>query len=143
MSLTSSVLTATGNDSYDNWCDGTVDIGSGDLGTPGTANGGCPITTPTYSYAIHIHSLWSSNSAASCTGCHGSSGGLTLSGSSSATYTDLTTRVDVGCHETSRIWLKLSGTSAGTRMPKNTSNTFSQSELDMLATWIDEGMNPF
>jgi hypothetical protein len=51
--------------------------------------------------------------------------------------------VDVGCHETSRIWLKLSGTSAGTRMPKNTSNTFSQSELDMLATWIDEGMNPF
>jgi hypothetical protein len=49
--------------------------------------------------------------------------------------------VDVGCHETSLIWLKLSGSSAGTRMPKN-SSSFSQSELDMIATWIDEGMNP-
>ena len=142
MALDVSLLTASDNDNYDSWCDADTDIGSGDYGTPGAANAPCTSGTPTYSYSTEIHPLWSGNSAASCTGCHGSNGQLTLSGSSSAAYTELTSRVDVGCHETSLVWLKLSGTSAGTRMPKNSANTFSQAELDMIATWIDEGMNP-
>ncbi len=142
MALDVSLLTATDNDIYDSWCDADTDIGSGDFGTPGAANAACSSGTPTYSYASDIHTLWSTNTAASCTGCHGSNGGLTLSGSSSSTYTALTTRVDAGCHETSLIWLRLSGTSAGEQMPKNASSTFSQSELDMISTWIDEGMNP-
>jgi len=143
MALDVTLLTAADNDSYDSWCDADADIGSGDLGTPGAANAACTSSTPTYSYASDIHSLWSNNSAASCTAsCHGTSGGLTLSGSSSDAFTELSSRVDVGCHETSLLWLKLEGTSAGTQMPKNASSTFSQSELDMISTWIDEGMNP-
>jgi len=54
-------------------------------------------------------------------------------------YSNLSSRLVAGDHAASTIWRKLEGTSSGTRMPKNNSNTWSQAQLDMLATWIDEG----
>lgn len=45
-----------------------------------------------YSYASDVHPLWSSHSGGgggTCTGCHGGSGGLTLSGNASAAYDEL------------------------------------------------------
>ena len=110
-------------DSLDNDCDGSVD-----------ENNVCA----TYSYANDIHPLWSSNSAGGCTGCHGGSGGLSLSGSASTVHGNLSSRIVAGDHASSRLWQKLSGTTAGTRMPKN-GGTFTQAQQDMIATWIDEG----
>jgi hypothetical protein len=41
-SLTLSVLSATANDSVSNWCEASSSYGSGENGTPGSANDNCP-----------------------------------------------------------------------------------------------------
>ena len=140
---------ATGNDDGANWCDDQVGAyGDGDSGSPGSVNAACP-TAPlacgqggTCSYATDIHPLWSSNTAASCTVCHGTSGGLTLSGTASSTLnSELSGLYTSGDHASSWLWKKISGTTAGTRMPQG-GGSFSQLEQDMIADWIDQGANP-
>ena len=42
MSLNASSTDATSNDNGLNWCEAVTVYGSGDLGTPGAANPGCP-----------------------------------------------------------------------------------------------------
>ena len=111
-------------DGLDNDCDGTADEDN-------------VCVTYTYSYANDIQPLWSSNSAGGCTGCHGGSGGLSLSNNS---YNNLNNGVRVipGNATGSRLYQKLSGTSAGTRMPQG-GGQFSSTELNMISTWINEG----
>ena len=41
MQLSSDATSATSNDVFSNWCAATSSFGSGDLGSPGTANGSC------------------------------------------------------------------------------------------------------
>jgi hypothetical protein len=141
LSLDSSSTDATSNDDGSNWCDSPDgSYGPGGEGSPGLANGSCPVPCGqggTCSYGTDIQPLWSSNSAASCIGCHGASGGLNLSTNS---YSNLSSRVNGGSSSTSLLYMKLAGThTSGARMPKGTSNTFSQSELDKVAAWINQG----
>ncbi len=98
---------------------------------------------PPPSYATDIHPLWANNSAASCTGCHGSNGGLALDGNATATLNSLLNSVVTpGNAATSKLYKKLEGTTAGTQMPKNSNNVFSQAELSLVEDWIAAGALP-
>ena len=115
-------------DGLDNDCDGTVD-------------------EYTYSYATNVQAIYNT----SCTSCHGSSGGLSLSSSVSWANTvnkaagELATmdRIEPGSTATSYLWNKISGTQAavggsGNTMPKGAS-ALSATNLAIIQTWIVEG----
>jgi len=66
-----------------------------------------------------------------------------LDGTATSTLNSLLTGVvNPGDASGSILYKKLEGTSAGTRMPKNSSNVFSQAELDLVADWINGGAQP-
>ena len=75
----------------------------------------------------------------SCTGCHGSSGGLSLS-----TYTSLMIGgnsgdvVIPGDGSGSRLVKKLRGTASGDRMPKG-GVFWNDTDINLIETWINEG----
>ena len=71
---------------------------------------------------------------ANCTGCHGSSGGLTLTSYTSLMESDV---VVSGNSVGSQLIKKLKGT-AGTQMPKN-QNPLDDATIELIETWIDEG----
>lgn len=108
-------------------------------GTPVVPPGPTPPPTPAVlSYATDIHPIWQ---ARSCTGCHGSSGGLTLSGNASASYTEL-------FETASRVILATPAQSLILRKPAtiNTSHgggTFfpstSDADYQKILTWITQG----
>jgi len=91
-------------------------------------------TCSNISYAETIEPLLSS-----CTGCHGSSGGLSLS-----TYTNLMTGGNSGAVVTpgdgsgSRLIKKLRGTASGDRMPQG-GVFWNDTDINLIETWIDEG----
>ena len=45
-SMSLGVLNASANDSAGNWCAGSSTYGNGDVGTPGSSNDSCPLSTP-------------------------------------------------------------------------------------------------
>ena len=82
-------------------------------------------------YNSDIQSIFNSN----CIDCHGNSAGLDLS-----SYSNLITG-NVLISENSAeslIIQKLRGTASGAQMPKN-SAALSESTINLIATWIDEG----
>ncbi len=132
---------ATNNDGA-NWCDDQVGAyGDGDLGSPGSVNAACPTSSPV-SWATEVYPLFSTNSTQSCTGCHGSSGSLSLSGNASTVYSALVnsvadsgnTLVVPGSAATSHLYSKLSSGS----MPQG-SSSFNSTELATIEAWINEG----
>ena len=69
-----------------------------------------------------------------CTGCHGGSGGFTLS-----TYDDLigSGNVVLGDHGSSILWLKLKGN--GGNMPLNSKTVDPATDMKVIEAWIDGG----
>ena len=82
------------------------------------------------SYTATIQPIFNTN----CTGCHGGSGGLTLT-----SYSDLMGNnvVDPGDGAASKLIQKLKGTS-GTQMPQN-QDPLDETTINLIETWIDEG----
>ena len=82
-------------------------------------------------YSSEIQPILTTN----CTGCHGGSGGLTLD-----SYSNLIAgNVLISGNSTeSHIIQKLKGTASGAQMPKNAA-ALSESTINLIATWIDEG----
>ncbi|MFK7927156.1 MAG: MopE-related protein [Myxococcota bacterium] len=116
------------DDDIDNDCDGSTDE---DVGSE------------TYTHDSDIQSIWNSK----CTGCHGSSGGLSLTSAhskivgSSSTLSGMD-QIEPGDLDNSYLWLKLEGThsaagGSGAKMPRSGSMT--TAELDKIETWILEG----
>jgi len=87
------------------------------------------------SYTATIQPIFNTN----CTGCHGGSGGLSLS-----THTSLMTGgnsghvVTPGDGSGSRLVKKLRGTASGSRMPQN-QDPLDETTINLIETWIDEG----
>lgn len=116
------------DDDIDNDCDTSIDE---DVGSE------------TYTHDSDIQTIWNSK----CTGCHGTSGGLSLSSAfdkivgeaSSLSGMDY---IEPGDPDNSYLWLKLNGThtaagGTGGTMPRGGSMTTSQ--LNTIETWILEG----
>lgn len=88
-----------------------------------------PVTVPNYS--TDVRAVWT---LGNCTGCHGSSGGLSLSPASGANLINIAanascspaalTRVVPGDPDNSVLIRKMEGTTCGTRMPQGNSNYF-------------------
>jgi len=87
------------------------------------------------SYSTTIQPIFSAN----CTGCHGSSGGLSLS-----SYTSLLAGGNSGSPVTSGdgpgsfLIKKLQGTASGSQMPAS-GCCLDASVIQLIETWIDEG----
>ena len=92
-------------------------------------------STCNISYSTTIQPIFSAN----CTGCHGSSGGLSLS-----SYTSLLAGGNSGFTVTSGdgsgsfIIKKLQGTASGSQMPAS-GCCLDASVIQLIETWIDEG----
>ena len=87
-------------------------------------------STCNISYSTTIQPIFNNN----CTGCHGGSGGLSLTSYSLLMENDV---VNPGNSAESQLIKKLKGT-AGTQMPKN-QNPLDDATIDLIETWIDEG----
>jgi hypothetical protein len=98
----------------------------------------------TYKHDTDIQSLWNT----SCTGCHGSSGGLSLSSSAHGKIVNVKSSVtgydyiEPGDLDRSYLWRKLNNTHTaiggrGSAMP--TSGSLSSSTLEKIEQWIEEG----
>ncbi len=102
------------------------------------------VPEPALSYAADIEPFL----APSCGGCHGGSGGFTLSYNNLlANSIDVPAmpRIDPGVPDNSYVWHKLQGTQgsvggAGSRMPLG--GPLSQLELDLIEQWILDGAQP-
>lgn len=64
------------------------------IATAATASGVTFDAEAYFSYTTHVHGMWV---AYSCTGCHGSAGGLSLSGTAAATYSGELFNVATAC----------------------------------------------
>ena len=113
--------------------------GTSDKGSPGDTNEACSYT---YTHDNDIQSIWNSY----CTGCHGSSGGLSLS---SAWGNIAGVDNKNGTHPLVAPWdvdagylpnkLRIStAISSGTQMPKS-GGPMTSTELAKIETWIEEG----
>jgi hypothetical protein len=115
-------------DCQDNDCDGSTDEDA----------------SYTYTHDTDIQPIWNAN----CTGCHPSSGGLSLTGGFSALVNVASgqssrDRVEPCLTGDSYLWHKLNGTQSsvggsGGQMP-NGSPALSASDLSKIETWINEG----
>ena len=102
----------------------------------GTVTPPPPPPPPTLSYATDIRPIWA---ARSCTGCHGTSGGLTLTGTAAASYAEVTAgRVNTSNPASSLILRKplTSGVShGGGQLFASTSDV----DYQKILTWITQG----
>ncbi len=95
-----------------------------------------PPPPTTLSYATDIKPIWA---ARNCTGCHGSSGGLTLSGTASASYTELSAgRLDLATPSNSLI-LKKPLTSGVSHGGGKIFTSTSDADYQKILTWIQQG----
>ena len=101
-------------------CAGTCD------GSALLSNGECT----NISYTATIQPIFNTN----CTGCHGGSGGLTLTSYSDLMGNDV---VDPGDSAASKLIQRLKGTS-GIQMPKN-QDPLDEATINLIETWINEG----
>ena len=105
-----------------------------------------PVSVPAYS---SVQAVW--NSVPSCTTCHGTSGGLSLTAATShANLVNVNTtnaacntlmRVAPGDPDNSSLIRKLEGTTCGNRMPRNDPQYFSNNpgQLIRVRSWILSG----
>ena len=82
------------------------------------------------SYTATIQPIFNTN----CIGCHGGSGGLTLTSYSDLMGNDV---VDPGDSAASKLIQRLKGTS-GMQMPKN-QDPLNETTINLIENWIDEG----
>ena len=95
-----------------------------------------PPPPATLSYAADIQPIWA---ARNCTGCHGSSGGLTLTGSANASYTELAAgRLDLATPTNSLI-LKKPATIGVSHGGGKFFATTSDADYQKILKWIQEG----
>ncbi|MHC4933735.1 MAG: ethylbenzene dehydrogenase-related protein, partial [Planctomycetota bacterium] len=97
------------------------------------------VTAPAISYATDIHPIWA---AKGCTGCHGSAGGLTLTGMAADSHAEVTTgRVNTGDPTNSLILTKPLDPGAGGVAHQG--GIFFSSTLDpdyqKILSWINDG----
>jgi hypothetical protein len=115
-----------------------------DLSAPVVRTITFPVTVP--HYAADIQSLWSSL----CTGCHGTSGGLSLAAGSHANLVNVNANA-AACNTLPRVApndpansvlvRKVSGTACGNRMPRNNPTYFDTNpgQLIRIRSWILAG----
>jgi len=117
------------DDDEDNDCDGSTDE---DVGSE------------TYAHDLDIQGIWNSN----CTGCHGSSGGLSLASSAHGRIVDVKSSsvldyIEPGLPDSSYLFRKVEGTHSsvsgggGAKMPRG--GSLSSSDIAKIETWIEEG----
>jgi len=82
------------------------------------------------SYSTIIQPIFNNN----CTGCHGNSGGLTLTSYNDLMGSDV---IDSGDGAASTLIQKIKGT-LGTQMPPD-QNPLNEKTINYIETWIDEG----
>lgn len=87
-------------------------------------------STCNISYSLTIQPIFNAN----CTGCHGNSGGLTLTSYNELMENDV---IDPGNSSTSKLIKILKGTS-GTQMPLD-ENPLDDATINLIEIWIDEG----
>ncbi len=141
-SISSSLLTISAVDSGSTF----LVVHDGSTPTPDTVRVSISVLAtavlPTVHYAAQIQPIFDNQ----CTGCHGSSGGLSLASGSS--YTNLVNvqarssctsskRVYPGVPANSVLYVKISGTACGTRMPSG--GSLSAGDISLTTTWISEG----
>ena len=112
----------------------TLSIHSNSTSTPNTISLGGTGESPV-SYSAAIQPIWDT----SCTGCHGTSGGLSLTSYSQlmAGNSNNGPVVIANNSSTSRLVKKLRGT-AGARMPFGGA-ALPSATIDLIETWIDQG----
>jgi hypothetical protein len=112
--------------------------------TPETRTVTFPVTVPTYT---NVQSIWD---AVPCTGCHGASGGLSLAAPSHGNLVGQTTvnaacstlqRVQPGDPDNSALFLKMTGTTCGNRMPQSNPTYFDNNPglVVRVRSWILAG----
>lgn len=112
----------------------------------GTGGGG---TTDTVRFSTQIQPIFE-NTAYGCVGCHGGSGNLFLTAGQS--YTNLVNvdqqassscagkkRVLPGNANESVLYLRVSGSTCGDRMPKGAPNPISLTDRNLIRDWINQG----
>ena len=122
---TSHTYTVTG--SYDATLIATDDRGAVGVDTVRITVGNPPTVT---SYATDVHPLW-----VNCTGCHPSSGGLSLTGSPAQTYPTVRSLVNTTNPGSSAILTEANGVSHG----GGTIWSVSDPEYQTVLSWIQEG----
>ena len=101
-------------------------------------------TLPLVSFSNQIQPIFNNNNQ--CTGCHGGSGGLTIT--AGASYNNLVNvnaqssctslrRVLPNDADNSVLYKKVSGTTCGSRMPTN--GALSTSDITLIRDWINQG----
>jgi hypothetical protein len=105
-----------------------------------------PVTVPRYT---DVQAVW--NTVPSCTGCHGTAGGLSLSAANSYANLVNATTVNAACNTLKRVLpgdpdnsalvRKMEGTTCGTRMPSNNTAHFTNNpgQLVRVRSWILAG----
>jgi hypothetical protein len=83
-----------------------------------------------------------------CVGCHGGSGGLLLTNASTSYANLVNVQAQTGCSDRKRVepgspnlsvlFLRLSGTTCGDRMPQG-GNAISTAHLNLIRDWISQG----
>lgn len=141
-SLSSALLTVSAVDTGST----SVTVSDGSTPSPDTVRIAIGVfsTTPvpTVHYSTQVQPIFNSQ----CTGCHGSSGGLSLSSGSSyaslvnvqaLSYCTTMKRVLPGSADNSVLYLKIAGTICGSRMPQG--GSLGASDIALIQTWINEG----
>ena len=131
----------TGTDSGMMGTDSGMMMGT-DSGTPDSGMMGAP------SWSEDVYPIFMSR----CAGCHGMSGGLSFGGGASAAYDRLvnadathndcmpaTDRVEPGSPDQSVLFLKISGTSCGGRMPAGGAPPLDAAQIETIRAWIAAG----
>jgi hypothetical protein len=101
-------------------------------------------TLPLVSFSNQIQPIFNSQ----CTGCHGGSGGLTIT--ASVSYNNLVNRnAESSCTSLKRVlpndaansvlYKKVSGTTCGSQMPQG--GSLSASDITLIRDWINQGAN--
>lgn len=123
---------------------GVVQVSTGSAQSNAVAFRVLSATAPSVSFSADIQPIFNTNG---CTGCHGSSGGLSLAAGSS--YGNLVNvqalmdctdkkRVLPGNADESVLYRRLSGSTCGDRMPKGGS-AIPAASLDKVRGWINAG----
>ncbi len=95
---------------------------------------------PMLSYATDVYPIWDGRN---CTNCHGNAGGLTLSGSVGASYTEVLSQIDFQNPTSSEILTKPLHTSQG-GVSHSGGSTFANTndpDYQTILAWIIQGAN--
>ncbi len=113
--------------------DGLDNDGDGDVDS---ADSDCPVLPVTPTYTLDVESIFAANS---CLGCHGSSGGLSISYSTIVGVTDAGTGlsyIEPNSPEDSYLWHKINGTQSTVGGSGGKMGNLSADDLSTIEDWI-------